>query len=146
VLPGVVPDATESVVAPSPTVLVVDDEQTARYVLRRCLTSLGCSVMEASSGADALQRAVADHPDVILLDLRMPDMLGTEVLARLKRERATADIPIIIATSQLLDEGERLRLSNHAVAILSKGRLGEDDGNKEIRRAIDAAGVILPAS
>ena len=146
VLPGVVPDATESVVAPSPTVLVVDDEQTARYVLRRCLTSLGCSVMEASSGADALQRAVADHPDVILLDLRMPDMLGTEVLARLKRERATADIPVIIATSQLLDEGERLRLSNHAVAILSKGRLGEDDGNNEIRRAIDAAGVILPAS
>jgi CheY-like chemotaxis protein len=102
-------------------------------------------VTEASSGEDALQRAVAEKPDVILLDLRMPDMLGTEVLARLKRDRTTADIPVIIATSQMLDESERQRLSNHAVAILSKGRIGEDDGNNEIRRAIDAAGVTLPA-
>jgi signal transduction histidine kinase len=145
VLPGFAPPATEVSGLSSPTVLVVDDEQTARYVLRRCLTSLGCSVTEASSGEDALQRAVAEKPDVILLDLRMPDMLGTEVLARLKRDRTTADIPVIIATSQMLDESERQRLSNHAVAILSKGRIGEDDGNNEIRRAIDAAGVTLPA-
>jgi signal transduction histidine kinase/CheY-like chemotaxis protein len=145
VLPGCAPTTSDASGASSPTVLVVDDEQTARYVLRRCLTSLGCSVMEAASGEDALQRAAADQPDLILLDLRMPDMLGTEVLARLKRERTTADIPVIIATSQLLDDSERQRLSNHAVAILSKGRIGEDDGNREIRRAIDAAGVTLPA-
>jgi signal transduction histidine kinase/CheY-like chemotaxis protein len=144
VLPGCVPDAGAAAGPASPTVLVVDDEQTARYVLRRCLASLGCSVMEASSGEDALRRAASDRPDLILLDLWMPDMLGTEVLARLKRERTTADIPVIIATSQVLDETERLRLSNHAVAILSKGRIGEDDGNNEIRRAIDAAGVTLP--
>ena len=57
------------------------------------------------------------------------------------RERATADIPVIIATSQLLDESERQRLSNHAVAILSKSRLGEGDGINEIRRAIRSAGI-----
>ena len=71
-------------------------------------------------------------------------MLGTEVLARLKRERATADIPVIIATSQLLDRAEEERISNHAVAILSKARIGEEHGADEIRRVVLAAGVPLP--
>jgi signal transduction histidine kinase/CheY-like chemotaxis protein len=131
--------------AEAPLALVVDDEQTARYVLRRFLTRVGCRVIEASGGEDALFRAVSDQPDVIFLDLRMPDMMGTEVLARLKRDRATADIPVIIATSQLMDPSEQERLSNHAVAILSKARIGEDDGADEIRRVVRAAGVLLPA-
>jgi len=128
----------------APLVLVVDDEQTARYVLRRFLTKAGCRVIEASGGEDALFRAASEQPDVIFLDLRMPDMLGTEVLARLKRERATADIPVIIATSQLLDRTEEERISNHAVAILSKARIGEEHGADEIRRVVLAAGVPLP--
>jgi len=147
-LPGYSSDEAQEqqqAVAGAPLALVVDDEQTARYVLRRCLTLVGCRVIEASGGEDALFRAAADQPDVIVLDLRMPDMLGTEVLARLKRERATADIPVIIATSQVLDENERQRLSHHAVAILSKARIGGDVGTDEIRRTIRAAGVPLPA-
>ena len=59
---------------------MVDDEQTARYVLRRYLASIGCRVIEAAGGEEALFRAAAEQPDVIFLDLRMPDMLGTEVL------------------------------------------------------------------
>jgi signal transduction histidine kinase/ActR/RegA family two-component response regulator len=133
------------VIEEAPLALVVDDEQTARYVLRRCLTAIGCRVIEASGGEDALFRAAADQPDVIFLDLRMPDMLGIEVLARLKRERATADIPVIIATSQAVDGAEAQRLSNHAVAILSKARIGATNGNDEIRRAVLSAGVPLPA-
>jgi CheY-like chemotaxis protein len=113
-------------------------------VLRRFLTRLGCRVVEASGGEDALFSAVSEQPDVIFLDLRMPDMMGTEVLARLKRDRATADIPVIIATSQVLDQAEEERLSNHAVAILSKARIGEDDGVEEIKRVVRAAGVPLP--
>ena len=131
--------------APAPLALIVDDEQTARYVLRRALTSLGCRVIEATGGENALVRAAADRPDMIFLDLKMPDMVGTEVLARLKREHATAGIPVIIATSQLLDEAERRRLSNHAVAILSKKDIGSDDGAETIRRGIESAGVALRA-
>jgi signal transduction histidine kinase len=127
----------------APLALVVDDEQTARYVLRRFLTRVGCRVIEASGGEDALFRAAADQPDVIFLDLRMPDMLGTEVLARLKRERATADIPVIIATSQVMDSAEEERISNHAVAVLSKAKIGDEDGAEEIRRLVRAAGVPL---
>ena len=128
----------------APLALVVDDEQAARYVLRRYLTRIGCRVVEASGGEDALFRAASDQPDVIFLDLRMPDMKGTEVLARLKRDRATADIPVIIATSQVLERAEEERLSNHAAAILSKARIGDDNGADEIRRVVRAAGLPLP--
>jgi len=145
-LPGHTPvteTAVRQAINEAPLVLIVDDEQTARYVLRRFLTRMGCRVIEASGGEDGLFRAASDQPDVIFLDLRMPDMMGTEVLARLKRERATADIPVVIATSQVMDRVEQDRLSNHAVAILSKAKIGDEHGADEIRRVIRAAGVPL---
>jgi signal transduction histidine kinase/CheY-like chemotaxis protein len=127
----------------APIALVVDDEQTARYLLRRTLTSIGCTVIEAANGEGGLRRALGDHPDVIFLDLRMPDMLGTEVLARLKRNPETATIPVIIATSQLIAAPERERLEAHAAAVLGKGRLGDDDGEDQIRQALRAANITV---
>jgi signal transduction histidine kinase len=124
-----------------PTVLVVDDEQTTRYLLRRCLTAVGCRVIEATGGQEGLTRAATERPDVVLLDLMMPDMLGTEVLARLKREPATAGIPVIIATSLKIDDAERSRLTGHAAAVLAKNRIGEATGEAYIREALLAAGV-----
>lgn len=126
-----------------PTALVVDDEYTARYVLRRFLMSAGCRVIEASGGEEGVKRAAAEHPDVIFLDLAMPDMMGTEALARLKRNPETAAIPVVIATSQIIADAERERLSTHAVAVLGKGRIGESDGEQEIRRALRAANIAL---
>jgi CheY-like chemotaxis protein len=78
---------------------------------------------------------------VILLDLRMPDMLGTEVLARLKRDPSTAGIPVIIATSQIIADDEQQRLASHAAAVLGKGRLGVEAGDDDLRRALRAANV-----
>ena len=124
-----------------PLALVIDDEQTARYVLRRYLTVIGCRVSEASGGSEGLARAESDRPDVIFLDLRMPEMLGTEVLARLKRNPATAAIPVIISTSQVIAEDEWQRLSTHAAALVGKSRLGAKQGEEEIRRALRSAKV-----
>jgi signal transduction histidine kinase/CheY-like chemotaxis protein len=126
-----------------PVALVGDDEQAARYVLRRGLTAAGCRVIEASGGEEGLTRAAAERPDVIFLDLMMPDMLGTETLARLKRNPATARIPVIIATSQVIDDVERERLSVHAVAVLGKARIGEAGGDDEIRKALRAANIAV---
>jgi CheY-like chemotaxis protein len=123
-----------------PLALVIDDEQTARYLLRRYLSAIGCRVTEASGGAEGLARAQSEQPDVIFLDLRMPDMLGTEVLARLKRNPATEPIPVIISTSQTVAEHEWERLSTHAAALVGKSRLG-NNGEEEIRRALRLAGV-----
>jgi CheY-like chemotaxis protein len=124
-------------------VLVVDDEQASRYVLRRYLTAAGCRVIEATGGREGLARASSEQPDVVVLDLMMPDMLGTEVLARLKREPATARIPVIIATSQTMDDAERLRLTTHAAALLPKSRIGGDTGEADIRAALGKAGLII---
>jgi CheY-like chemotaxis protein/two-component sensor histidine kinase len=146
VLPGHAPalEPVRTAAGGTPLALIVDDEETARYVLRRSLTAIGCRVVEASRGEDALERAASEGPDVIFLDLRMPDMLGTEVLARLKRDRRTAGIPVVIATSQTLEDSERERLSNHAVTILSKKEIGGDAGTDAVRRAMESAGLELP--
>jgi CheY-like chemotaxis protein/two-component sensor histidine kinase len=125
--------------ADGPVALVIDDEQTARYLLRRCLTTIGCRVIEAAGGPEGLERAESDRPDVIFLDLRMPEMLGTEVLARLKRNPSTSEIPVIIATSQIIAADERQRLATHAAAVLGKGRLGVEGGDADVRAALRAA-------
>jgi CheY-like chemotaxis protein len=128
---------------PAPLALVIDDEVAARYVLRRCLTTANVDVIEAPDGEAGLARAHADRPDVIFLDLRMPGMGGAEVLARLKREPATAGIPVVIATSQVMADAERERLGAHAVAVLGKARIGEADGGEEVRRALRAANITV---
>jgi signal transduction histidine kinase/CheY-like chemotaxis protein len=137
--------ATENVIPPAPatapTALVVDDEITSRYVLRRYLTAAGCRVIEASGGQEGLARAAAEQPDVVFLDITMPDMLGTEVLARLKRDPATARIPVVIATSLTMDEAERARLATHAAAVLPKARIGGTNGEADLREALIAAGI-----
>jgi signal transduction histidine kinase len=123
-----------------PLALVIDDEQTARYLLRRYLTAIGCRVSEASGGPEGLARAESERPDVIFLDLRMPEMLGTEVLARLKRNPATTGIPVIISTSQVVATDEWQRLSTHAAALIGKGDLASD-GEEQIRRALRSANL-----
>jgi CheY-like chemotaxis protein len=125
----------------TPVALIVDDELTARYILRRYLTALGCRVIEAGGGEEGLARAATDRPDVIFLDLIMPDMLGAETLARLKRNPMTAGIPVVIATSQIIADAERERLGSHAVALLAKSHIGESGGDDEIVRALRAAHI-----
>lgn len=76
-----------------PRVLVVDDEQAIRRFLRVALTSQAYTVIEAASGQDALSSAAADKPDIVILDLGLPDIDGIEVTRLL---RQWAQMPIII--------------------------------------------------
>jgi signal transduction histidine kinase len=104
-------------------VLLIDDEETSRYVLRQMLAGCGrLGVQEAETGADGLRQAKARRPDVVLLDLHLPDMDGFDVMERLRGDPATTDVPIIICTSSILGAQQRGRL-NHARAILSKATL-----------------------
>lgn len=107
-------------------VLTVDDEEVARYLVRQCLPAPAFDVIEAATGDDGISRALADLPDVVLLDLAMPGMGGVETLQRLKSDARTAPIPIVIVTSSALDIGERARLLEHAAAIVSKSELARD--------------------
>jgi len=79
-------------------ILVIDDEESVRALLRRFLVREGFTVREASSGEAGIALARLEHPDAITLDVMMPGMDGWEVLAELKADPTVADIPVIMLT------------------------------------------------
>jgi CheY-like chemotaxis protein len=104
------------------SVLLVDDDITSRYLLSALLSNRNCRLSEAENATEGLRLAGELMPDLIILDLAMPDMSGFEVLDRLKGDPATTNIPVVIHTSKLLDENDRLRL-NCAIGIIPKSIL-----------------------
>ena len=83
----------------SEKILVVDDEEQIRELLREFLTGAGYEVTVAANGAEALVVAQRERPDLILLDIRMPELDGVETCMRLKTNDRTRSIPVIIATA-----------------------------------------------
>jgi DNA-binding NtrC family response regulator len=81
----------------APVVLVVDDEDGIRQALDRFLTRLGYRVVEAASGAAALERIASEHPHAMLCDIRMPNMSGVELVP--KALAADSDLAIIMLTA-----------------------------------------------
>ena len=81
------------------TIVVVDDEESMAWVVTYMLRKAGHTPIVAASGAAALRAALA-HPDMILLDLGLPDLPGEEVLRRLKAQPETARIPVVIVSGQ----------------------------------------------
>ncbi|HEV3485026.1 MAG TPA: response regulator, partial [Vicinamibacterales bacterium] len=100
--------------------LVIDDQEVARFLVRQCLPVPGFEVLEAQSGEEGLRRAAEELPDVILLDLVMPDVNGQDVLRRLRENAATRAIPVLIVTSTTLEPDDRRLLLQQAAAVLSK--------------------------
>lgn len=82
------------------TVLIVDDAASDRRNLERILAAAGHRVLEADSGEQALARALAERPDVILMDVNMPDLDGFATTRRLKADAATRDIPVVFVTGK----------------------------------------------
>ena len=99
--------------------LIIDDDAAARYVIRRSVRK-AMRFEEAVDGEAGLLAAARIHPKVIFLDLSMPGMHGGEVLDRLAADPGTAGIPVVVVTSHDVDEAMRLRLSEHASAIVQK--------------------------
>jgi twitching motility two-component system response regulator PilH len=81
-------------------ILIVDDSPTERHVLNDVLTRAGFDVIASASGEDAIVRAKADRPDVILMDVVMPGLNGFQATRALARDPETREIPIIICTSK----------------------------------------------
>jgi CheY-like chemotaxis protein len=83
-----------------PTVLVCDDKPVLRMLVREALAEAKYTVLEARHGDEALERARDKHPDLILLDIMMPGRSGSDVLAELRRDPATAGTPVIMLTAR----------------------------------------------
>jgi CheY-like chemotaxis protein/anti-sigma regulatory factor (Ser/Thr protein kinase) len=121
---------------PSDKILIIDDDQTARHVLRRLLTETPYAIIEATSGSEGLRRAREDRPQVVFLDLMMPEMSGFEVLERLKSDLVTRDIPVIVITSKPLQDEERRLLDEEAVVVLSKAAASREIVISSVRQAL----------
>ena len=85
-------------------VLVVDDNTRNRKLARDVLDAAGFDTLEAATGVEALELAAEHEPDVILLDLRLPDMNGVEVVRQLREGERTARIPVVAMSAISLRE------------------------------------------
>ena len=102
------------------TVLLVDDEQSMLKVLERRLLSWGHRTLSADNGLEALRLAKDQRPDLILLDIMMPEMDGLEVCRRLKASKETARIPIILVTVKATQLSAQERQTAGAFRIIGK--------------------------
>jgi two-component system KDP operon response regulator KdpE len=117
------------------TVLVVEDDDETRGALARELTGRGYRVEEAVDGQGALRRWEARRPDVILLDLGLPDMDGVEVIKRVRREAAT---PIVILSGRY-DEREKVAALERGADDYVTKPFGVEELNARLRVALRRA-------
>ncbi|WP_170328563.1 response regulator [Ruegeria arenilitoris] len=105
---------------PSRRALIVEDEAATREMIGRVLGKEGWQVEQAVNGLDALQQLAKSVPDVILLDLMMPEMDGFEFLAGMRKNPDWAAIPVIVVTAKTLSNEDRARLSGSVEALIRK--------------------------
>jgi PAS domain S-box-containing protein len=103
-----------------PAVLVVDDDKRVVDVLDRQLSAQGYRVNKAGTGADALESVAKERPDVIILDLVLPGMDGSEVILRLKSDKSLRKIPLIAITGAGIGTAKAHVLNSFSVQVLSK--------------------------
>ena len=119
-------------------VLVVEDDASTREVIRRTLERDGWVVSEADNGRRGLQSVARQVPDLILLDLMMPEMDGFEFVAELRKSESGRRIPVVVVTAKEISEEDRRRLNGHVRRVLHKGSFSREELSSELRRALDS--------
>jgi threonine synthase len=118
-------------------VVIVDDTTEARRLIRRILQSQGdFEIFEATSGLQAIELINRERPDLVILDLMMPEVDGFAVLDALRSKRETANIPVIVATAKELTVDEKSRLQGQIQSLMLKGDFLNDEFLEEVRSLI----------
>ena len=125
-----------------PKILLVDDDDASRYVLKTMLAEKQFQIVEATRGFEGIRQAIAIRPSVIVLDLGLPDLDGSSVLKELKQNADTLAIPIIINTSRDLPTQEKNALNAMAVGILSKNDTDPEAAKQTLFSLLTAAGAL----
>jgi PAS domain S-box-containing protein len=120
------------------SVLIVDDDPMARAFMKRSLESERWSVREAENGLDGIEKLKESRPDVILLDLLMPEMNGFEFLDAIRQRTDWQTIPVIVVTAKDLTPEDRLRLNGQVGLVLQKGTYHKEDLLRETGRIVSA--------
>jgi signal transduction histidine kinase/CheY-like chemotaxis protein len=119
-------------------VLVVEDDPATREVVRRALERDGWIVFEADNGRSALESLKRAAPDLIVLDLMMPEMDGFAFVAELRRSESGRRIPVVVVTAKEITAEDRTRLNGHVRRIFHKGSFSREELTAELRRALEA--------
>jgi PAS domain S-box-containing protein len=122
-------------------VLIVEDDPYQRERMCGWIESQDSIVQQAANGKEALERLQESKPDLILLDLMMPEMDGFQVVATLQKEPAWRDIPVIVITALDLDAKDRARLNSGVESVLVKETFRPADLVDRIRRITDTRGA-----
>jgi threonine synthase len=118
-------------------VVVVDDTAEARRLIRRILQSQGdFEIFEATNGREAIELVSREIPDLVILDLMMPEVNGFAVLDELRSKPETTNIPVIVATAKELTVDEKSRLQGQIQALMLKGDFLNDEFLEEVRSLI----------
>jgi CheY-like chemotaxis protein len=118
-------------------VVVVDDTPEARRLIRRILQSQGdFEIHEAADGRQAIELVNRTMPDLVILDLMMPEVDGFAVLDALRGQPQTANIPVIVATAKELTVDEKSRLQGQIQSLMLKGDFLNDEFLEEVRSLI----------
>ena len=124
------------------SVLVIEDDWNVRSMLRRMLEKENCVVSEASDGYEGLKVISENLPQLILLDLTMPNVDGFEFIHLLRLTQGITSIPIIIITAKDLTEADSVRLSGSVQKILQKSNFSYSQLFEEIGQRLQALGVL----
>ncbi len=119
-------------------ILAIDDDPVARYLMKRLLSDTRYEYVEATGGREGLRIARIEKPQVVLLDLSMPDMSGAEVLTEFHNDDELRDVPVLIVTGLPLSDDERDELSGRSAGILSKQALSREALVNAIREVLEA--------
>jgi threonine synthase len=120
-----------------PRVAIIDDTADARRLIRRILQSQGnFTILEAANGKEGLELIQRELPDLIILDLMMPEMDGFMVMDALRSRPETANIPVIVATAKELTSDEKNRLGGQIQSLMQKGDFLNDEFLAEVKLLI----------
>ncbi|THF62578.1 response regulator [Pseudothauera rhizosphaerae] len=121
---------------PTAKVLVIDDDPMVVELLTECLAGIVGTVLRADGGRDGIELARRERPDLLVLDLLMPDVSGFDVVEALRTDADTAAIPVIVVTSKDLSAADRDLINGHVTAILEKSAFTRERFAAEVRRAL----------
>ena len=119
-------------------VLVVEDDAPTREVIKRALERDGWAVSEAENGRRGLMSVARHVPDVIVLDLMMPEMDGFQFVAELRRSESGRRIPIVVVTAKEITDEDQRRLNGQVRRVLHKGSFSREELSSELRRALES--------
>jgi len=116
----------------SQAILIVEDDETTRDMLRKSLETNEFKVRTAVNGKEALEKVKQSKPGLILLDLMMPEMDGFEFAEKLRENKEWLDIPVVVITAKDLTKEDHQRLKGNVEAIMQKGSYSRNDLLSEV--------------